>query len=117
MLPVPLGAGTVLLVENDVLVRNVAAQSLALAGYEVLESGNGNVALAIARTYEDKIDLLITFRRGFKKLSSLVEHHSCGICVMLDCLEDKTSEASRSRRFNSRHFRSRQGPRALSSRD
>lgn len=58
--PVPLGTGTVLLVEDDALVRNVAVESLELAGYKVLESENGNRALAIASNYKDEIDLLIT---------------------------------------------------------
>jgi PAS domain S-box-containing protein len=52
--------GTVLLVEDDPLVRNVALRALESAGYKVLESGNGHGALAMAHSCEDEIDLLIT---------------------------------------------------------
>ncbi|HSE31438.1 MAG TPA: PAS domain S-box protein [Pyrinomonadaceae bacterium] len=52
--------GTVLLVEDDPLVRNVALRALESAGYQVLESRNGHGALAMAQSCEDEIDLLIT---------------------------------------------------------
>ena len=52
--------GTVLLVEDDPLVRDVAFRALESAGYRVLESGNGHGALAMAHSCEDEIDLLIT---------------------------------------------------------
>ena len=52
--------GTVLLVEDDPLVRNVALRALESAGYKVLESGNGLGALAMAHSCDDEIDLLIT---------------------------------------------------------
>jgi PAS domain S-box-containing protein len=52
--------GTVLLVEDDPLVRNVALRALETAGYKVLESGNGHGALAMAHSCMDDIDLLIT---------------------------------------------------------
>jgi len=52
--------GTVLLVEDDPLVRNVALRALESAGYTVLESGNGHGALAMAHSCDDEIDLLIT---------------------------------------------------------
>jgi PAS domain S-box-containing protein len=51
---------TVLLVEDDPLVRNVALRALETAGYRVLESGNGHGALAMAHSCDDEIDLLIT---------------------------------------------------------
>ena len=53
-------ASTVLLVEDDPLVRNVALRALESAGYKVLESGNGHGALAMAHSCDDEIDLLIT---------------------------------------------------------
>lgn len=52
--------GTVLLVEDDPLVRNVALRALETAGYRVLESGNGHGALAMAHSCDDEIDLVIT---------------------------------------------------------
>jgi two-component system cell cycle sensor histidine kinase/response regulator CckA len=53
-------ARTVLLVEDDPLVRSVALRALESAGYKVLESGNGHGALAMAHSCMDEIDLLIT---------------------------------------------------------
>jgi two-component system, cell cycle sensor histidine kinase and response regulator CckA len=54
------GSGTVLVVEDDEHVRRMAVESLELAGFTVLESGNGNGAVALAHRYEDEIDLLVT---------------------------------------------------------
>jgi PAS domain S-box-containing protein len=54
------GTGTVLLVEDDTTVRRMTAEFLELAGYKVLESGNGSGALAIAQSYESEIHLLVT---------------------------------------------------------
>jgi PAS domain S-box-containing protein len=54
------GTGTVLLVEDDTTVRRMTAEFLELAGYKVLESGNCNGALEIARSYEGEIHLLMT---------------------------------------------------------
>lgn len=52
--------GTVLLVEDDAEVRGLVARSLESSGYKVIESGNSTRALAIAHSYEERIDLLIT---------------------------------------------------------
>jgi len=54
------GAKVVLLVEDDCSVREVVAIGLRGAGYSVLEAGAGGDALALARSFRDPVDLLIT---------------------------------------------------------
>jgi PAS domain S-box-containing protein len=59
---VPLAAKgeTVLLVEDEEIVREPAQRLLARNGYTVLAAGSADHALAIAGTYEGTIDLLLT---------------------------------------------------------
>ena len=55
------GSGrTVLVVDDDVSVLQVAAKVLRRDGYEVLEAGGGEEALAVAESRGGKIDLLLT---------------------------------------------------------
>jgi two-component system cell cycle sensor histidine kinase/response regulator CckA len=54
------GTETVLLVEDDDLVRKAARRILETDGYRVLEAGNGVDALAVAEQFQGKIDLLLT---------------------------------------------------------
>jgi two-component system cell cycle sensor histidine kinase/response regulator CckA len=56
----PMGQETVLLVEDDDSVRNLAATSLERCGYRVLVSRNGQDALGIAREHEGPIHLLVS---------------------------------------------------------
>ena len=53
------GSGTVLLVEDESMVRAVAERALTRHGYAVLTAENGEAALEILRR-EEKIDLLIS---------------------------------------------------------
>lgn len=54
------GSETILLVEDDELVREVAGAILRQAGYAVLEARNGEEALALCVQTMDRIHLLIT---------------------------------------------------------
>lgn len=54
------GDETVLVVEDDPSVRDFIVTSLRRAGYNVLEAASGPAALAIAKSYEGCIHLLLT---------------------------------------------------------
>ena len=56
----PTGTETVLLVEDEAQVRNIAQQILESLGYSVLTAENGERALTVAADYSEKIDLVIT---------------------------------------------------------
>ena len=57
----PLGNETILLVEDEPLVRQVARLILSEQGYTVLEAANGMEGLSVAEAYSDAhIDLLVT---------------------------------------------------------
>lgn len=56
----PAGTETILLVEDDVAVRELAARTLRKCGYHVLEAGNGQEALEMLRRDLLPIDLLIS---------------------------------------------------------
>ncbi len=53
------GAGSILLVEDETMVRAVAERALSRRGYQVLTAGNGEEALEILQT-GPAIDLLVT---------------------------------------------------------
>ena len=54
------GSETILIVEDDVMVRNFTARVLKGHGYEVLTSGDGNEAIRIAGEYKGPIHLMLT---------------------------------------------------------
>ncbi|HKE01567.1 MAG TPA: CheR family methyltransferase, partial [Planctomycetota bacterium] len=56
----PGGDERVLLVEDEESVRSLAAQMLRKRGYQVLEAGAADEALALARRVSDPIDLLVS---------------------------------------------------------
>jgi len=56
----PTGSETVLLVEDEEMVRHLARKILERQGYRVLEAKNGGEALMFCDTYHDRIDLLLT---------------------------------------------------------
>jgi two-component system cell cycle sensor histidine kinase/response regulator CckA len=56
----PSGKETILLVEDEDGVREVARETLQLYGYRVLEARDGMEALAIAERVQDPIDLVLT---------------------------------------------------------
>jgi two-component system cell cycle sensor histidine kinase/response regulator CckA len=54
------GAGRILLVEDEPLVRGIAARLLRTRGYEVLEAADGEAALDICQEQDGRIDLMIS---------------------------------------------------------
>ena len=58
--PVPRGTETVLLVEDELLVRNLTKRMLDKLGYRVLQAGDGTEALAVARSHDGPIHVLLT---------------------------------------------------------
>jgi CheY-like chemotaxis protein len=56
----PGAQGTVLLVEDEVSLRELAAEMLDIMGYSVLAAGSGPEALAVAEAHGGRIDLLLT---------------------------------------------------------
>ena len=56
----PTGSETILLVEDEPLVREVEAQVLRRQGYTVIEAANGVEALEAALNADEPIDLLVT---------------------------------------------------------
>jgi CheY-like chemotaxis protein len=57
--PPPSGAETVLLVEDDLLVREVTKSILADHGYTVLEAADGEDAVKKFRENQDRVDLVL----------------------------------------------------------
>jgi CheY-like chemotaxis protein len=57
---IPAGTGTILLVEDEPSVRQVAGVMLRKLGYRVLEARNGPEALAVWAEHRGSVDLLIT---------------------------------------------------------
>jgi len=55
----PRGCETLLLAEDEAAVRQSTREFLSMNGYVVLEAKNGTEALALAKSYEGTIDLLI----------------------------------------------------------
>ena len=56
----PRGAETILLVEDELMVRELAAQVLRGQGYTILEASNGQEALRLVKAYTAEIHLLLT---------------------------------------------------------
>jgi CheY-like chemotaxis protein len=54
------GSETILLVEDDAEVRQVATRILRRNGYRVLEAGNGAEALRVAESQPEPVDLIVT---------------------------------------------------------
>ena len=57
---VPRGSETVLVVEDEEMVRRLAVLVLEKQGYKVLEASNGGEALLVCEQHEGPIDLIVT---------------------------------------------------------
>ena len=57
---IPRGMETILVVEDEELVRKLAIRLLKSQGYKVLEASDGAKALALCEEYRESIDLLLT---------------------------------------------------------
>jgi CheY-like chemotaxis protein len=58
--PIALGSETILLVEDDEMVRGLALTTLEEVGYKVLQAANGAEALLLCEQYPEPIHLLLT---------------------------------------------------------
>lgn len=56
----PRGTGTVLLVEDEDVVRDMCVRVLEQLGYQVLQAANGREAIALCEGRRERIDLLLT---------------------------------------------------------
>ncbi|MBX7218851.1 MAG: PAS domain S-box protein [Blastocatellia bacterium] len=56
----PRGTETILLVEDDAMVRQLAEEVLTLCGYQVLLATDGQEALLVVNDYQAPIDMLLT---------------------------------------------------------
>ncbi|MCK6624105.1 MAG: response regulator [Anaerolineae bacterium] len=54
------GTETILLVEDDEMVRHLVQRELQAEGYTVMEASSGDKALALVKQHEGEIDLLLT---------------------------------------------------------
>ncbi len=86
---VPAGSGgneTILLVEDEGMVRDLLIQALREQGYTVLPAGDGHAALELSRRHDGPIDLLITDvvmpGMGGTKLAEAVTAERPGIDVL-----------------------------------
>ncbi len=81
------GSETILLVEDDAVLRAVACRAIRAYGYNVLEASNGSEALEICERHGDPIQLVVTDvvmpgMSGGDLARQLAEHHP-GIKVLL----------------------------------
>lgn len=54
------GSETILLTEDEEMIRNLVREALEMNGYKVLEAKNGRAALAVCEQYDGPIHLLVT---------------------------------------------------------
>ncbi len=54
------GRETILIIEDEAAVRDIAVMSLTMCGYKVLAAANGNVALGMLQNQDLHVDLLIS---------------------------------------------------------
>jgi len=73
------GHETILLVEDEDMVRELTVRILEEKGYQVLESSRGEIAMEVSKKYKSPIDLMITDivmpGMGGKKLVQKIKKH------------------------------------------
>jgi two-component system cell cycle sensor histidine kinase/response regulator CckA len=83
----PLGMETIMLVEDESVVRDIASTALIEQGYIVVEASNGEEALRAAEDYKGEIHMVLTDmvmpRMGGKELTQQVHERWAGTPVML----------------------------------
>ncbi len=77
---IPGGTETVLVVEDEEIVRTMCSRILGDLGYKVMQARNGTEAIATAQKYGDRIDLLLTDvvmpgMNGAELATQLVPHY------------------------------------------
>jgi two-component system, cell cycle sensor histidine kinase and response regulator CckA len=89
----------VLVVDDDVVTRNLVANLLHRANYSVLAAANGKEALELARNYPGQIDLLITDtampRMGGVELGEQIVRERPEIKVLLLCARPADEASAR----------------------
>ncbi|MFN2454113.1 MAG: response regulator [Pyrinomonadaceae bacterium] len=82
----PQGTETVLLVEDEPLVRKMAREILELSGYTVLDAANGSDALLVCERYDEPIHLVLTDvvmpQMGGRELADELAHRHPEIKVL-----------------------------------
>jgi signal transduction histidine kinase len=58
--PLPRGTETILIAEDEMLVRDFMVRALETQGYRILQAGNGSEALHVEAGFGEPIDLLVT---------------------------------------------------------
>ncbi|MGH9824923.1 MAG: response regulator, partial [Blastocatellia bacterium] len=58
--PIPRGSETVLLIEDEEMVRKLASQMLKINGYHVLEARHGGEALLLCEQHKGRIHMMLT---------------------------------------------------------
>ena len=86
-LELPKGTETVLLVEDEQSVRNLATHILSLCGYKVFAAENGTIAVQIASEHPGKIDIVVSDvvmpLMGAKIMLQLLKEHLPNLRVLL----------------------------------
>ncbi|HYJ48007.1 MAG TPA: ATP-binding protein, partial [Pyrinomonadaceae bacterium] len=80
------GSETVLLVEDDDLVRGIARTTLEMCGYKVLEAANGGEALLISRDNDCNIALLLTDLVMPRMNGRTLAREICSLCPEIKVL-------------------------------
>jgi PAS domain S-box-containing protein len=82
----PGGSETILIVEDDEIVRDLMRTTLHMAGYTVLEAENGQGAIVVCRGHSGRIQLLITDvvmpRMSGRELVNILEAESPSMKVL-----------------------------------